>query len=112
MNQMQVAFIRLHNTLVDRLRDDGADEAEVFEQARRSATWHYQHVILREFLPLLIGAELAAELLEGGAAAVRPRTASRTSRSSSPTPRTGTATRRSATLPGERGFGPCPCSPT
>jgi len=63
-SQMLVAFIKLHNRLVDRLRDDGADD--VFEEARRSATWHYQHVILREFLPGLIGAELTAALLQDG----------------------------------------------
>jgi hypothetical protein len=39
----------------------------VFEEARRAATWHYQHVILREFLPSLIGPELAADLLDTGA---------------------------------------------
>jgi hypothetical protein len=65
-NQMLVAFIELHNRLVDRLRDDGVAEADVFEEARRAATWHYQHVILREFLPGLIGAELTADLLEHG----------------------------------------------
>src|SRR4030095_8859666 len=66
-NQLQVAFIGLHNRLVDRLREDGTPEPEVFEDARRAATWHYQHVILREFLPSLVGAELTAELLNGGA---------------------------------------------
>ncbi|HEY6762624.1 MAG TPA: peroxidase family protein [Baekduia sp.] len=65
-NQMLVAFIDLHNRLVDRLREDGTAEADVFAEARRAATWHYQHVILREFLPGLIGPELTAELLEDG----------------------------------------------
>ena len=65
-SQMAVAFIELHNRLVDRLRDDGVAEQDVFEEARRAATWHYQHVILREFLPGLIGAELTAELLDSG----------------------------------------------
>jgi hypothetical protein len=65
-SQMLVAFINLHNRLVDRLRDDGLAEADVFEAARRAATWHYQHVILREFLPGLIGAELTADLLTDG----------------------------------------------
>ena len=64
VSQMQVAFINLHNRLVERLRDDAV--GDVFEQARREATWHYQHVILREFLPGLIGAELSAELLDHG----------------------------------------------
>jgi hypothetical protein len=66
MSQMTVAFIRLHNRLAERLRDDGVAEEDVFEEARRAATWHYQHVILREFLPGLIGAEPTAELLEHG----------------------------------------------
>jgi hypothetical protein len=65
-SQMVVAFIELHNGLVDRLREDGVAEQDVFEGARRIASWHYQHVILREFLPGLIGADLTAELLDGG----------------------------------------------
>jgi hypothetical protein len=65
-SQMLVAFIKLHNLLVDRLRDDDVAEQDVFEQARRAATWHYQHVILREFLPGLIGPETTAELLDDG----------------------------------------------
>jgi hypothetical protein len=65
-SQMLVAFVGLHNRLVDRLRDDGVAEPEIFREARRAATWHYQHVILREFLPSLIGAPLTAALLEQG----------------------------------------------
>ena len=65
-NQMLVAFIDLHNRLVDRLREDETAEQEIFEEARRATTWHYQHVILREFLPGLIGAPLTAELLATG----------------------------------------------
>jgi hypothetical protein len=72
VNQMQVGFLGLHNRLVDRLRADGTAEAELFEEARRAATWHYQWVVLREFLPLLIGAELTDELLNGGARLYRP----------------------------------------
>jgi Animal haem peroxidase len=72
MNQMQVGFIRLHNRLVDRLREDGTPEGELFEEARRAATWHYQWVILREFLPLLIGPELTDTLLDFGADLYRP----------------------------------------
>ena len=33
-SQMAVAFIKLHNTLVDRLREDETAEGELFEQAR------------------------------------------------------------------------------
>jgi hypothetical protein len=72
MNQLQVGFIKNHNLIVDRLREDGVEEADVFEGARRATTWHYQWVILREFLPQLIGAELTGELLDGGARVFRP----------------------------------------
>jgi hypothetical protein len=72
MNQMQVGFIGLHNRLIDRLREDEVPEAEVFDEARRSATWHYQWVILREFLPTLIGPELTDRLLDFGADLYRP----------------------------------------
>ena len=48
-------------------------EQDLFEEARRAASWHYQHVILREFLPGLIGAQLTAELLDERPAAVSRR---------------------------------------
>jgi len=65
-SQMAVAFIKLHNGLVDGLREDGTAEDVVFGEARRAATWHYQHVIVREYLPSLIGEQLTADLLDGG----------------------------------------------
>jgi hypothetical protein len=72
VNQLHVAFIAMHNRLVDRLRADGEPESEVFDQARRAATWHYQHVIVREYLPDVIGAELTAALLDGDVRLYRP----------------------------------------
>jgi len=72
VSQMQVGFIRTHNLIVDRLREDGVEESEVFEDARRSTTWHYQWVILRDFLPGLVGSELMEELLDEGARAFSP----------------------------------------
>lgn len=72
MSQIQLAFIKAHNRFVDRLREDGVDESEVFEDARRATTWHYQWVILREFLPQLIGSELTDDLLDGGSTVYEP----------------------------------------
>jgi hypothetical protein len=66
VNQLQVAFLRMHNRLVSRLREDGVPEGELFEDARRAAMWHYQWVVLHDFLPRLIGDELTAELLADG----------------------------------------------
>jgi hypothetical protein len=72
MNQMQVAFIRAHNRLVDRLREDGCAESELFDEARRALSWHYQYVIVSDFLPGLIGAALTQEMLQGRARFYHP----------------------------------------
>jgi hypothetical protein len=66
VSQMQVAFIAAHNLLVDRLREDGAAEESLFEEARRSLAWHYQWLIVNELLPGLAGTDLVDELLRSG----------------------------------------------
>src|SRR5215472_3116727 len=58
MSQLHLAFVRAHNAFVDRAREQGAPEAQVFEIAARELRWNYQSAILREFLPRLIGASL------------------------------------------------------
>ena len=72
MSQLHVALLHLHNGLVDRLRADGVAEMELFAEARRAATWHYQWVLLQDFLPRLAGTAPAGELLAGGARHYRP----------------------------------------
>ena len=72
MSQMQVAFIAAHNRLVDRLRADGADDAYLFDEARRSLTWHYQWLIVNDLLPSLVGPELVAEVQQDGPRHYRP----------------------------------------
>jgi len=66
ISQMHVAMIRAHNRMVDRLREDGAPEAHLFDEARRELTWHYQYVVLHDYLPETMGVERAARLLEEG----------------------------------------------
>ena len=66
LSQMQVAFIGAHNRLVDRLRRSGADEADLFDEARRSLAWHYQWLIVNEYLPGLVGPDLVHEVLSDG----------------------------------------------
>ncbi|MGW4651249.1 peroxidase family protein [Kitasatospora sp. NPDC004289] len=64
--QLHLAFLNAHNGLVDRLREDGAPEAELFDEARRALTWHYQWIVVHDYLPRLIGAELTAQILDAG----------------------------------------------
>jgi hypothetical protein len=56
ISQLQLAFTKLHNRVVDYLRSgDGHDllesEEELFETAARLVRWHYQWVVREEFLP-------------------------------------------------------------
>jgi hypothetical protein len=66
VNQLHVAFLRAHNLIVDRLREDGVDEPDVFDEARRATMWHYQWVLLHDYLRGLVGAELVDELTADG----------------------------------------------
>jgi Animal haem peroxidase len=55
-----------------KLREDGAADGDVFDEARRSLTWHYQWLIVNEFLPSLAGSDLVAGLLADGPRFYRP----------------------------------------
>ncbi|TMD64870.1 MAG: peroxidase [Chloroflexi bacterium] len=72
MTGIQVAFIRAHNRLVDRLRADGVAESNLFEDARLALNWHYQWVILHDFLPNLVGNQMTASVINDGARFYRP----------------------------------------
>jgi hypothetical protein len=72
MSQMQLAFARAHNAFVDRARAAGVEEADVFEHAATELRWHYQSVVVREFLPRLIGSSLTELILRGDRRYYRP----------------------------------------
>lgn len=64
---LHVTLLRAHNRIVDWLRDNGVPAAEVFDRARVMLTWHYQWVVVHDFLPRLVGADLVEQVLtEGG----------------------------------------------
>jgi hypothetical protein len=90
---LQSAFLLLHNRVVDKLRDDdgtsmsfdgeGFDEAtggsfgagtnSIFNRARQLVTWHYQWIIIHEFLPAIVGAPLVNQILSRGPGLYRSR---------------------------------------
>jgi len=73
MSQMHLAFVHAHNAFVDRARASGQPEARVFDAAARELLWHYQTVVVREFLPSLIGADLTNLIMRGDRRYYRPR---------------------------------------
>jgi hypothetical protein len=71
---LQSAFITFHNNVVDRLRAGGTtDLAAVFSESRRLVTWHYQWLILHEFLPLFVGQSMVDTIVRRGRRFYRPR---------------------------------------
>jgi hypothetical protein len=72
MTGLQVAFVHSHNGLVDRLRADGVSESELFDDARLALSWHYQWVIIRDFLPNLVGEAMTTSVLRDGPRLYRP----------------------------------------
>ncbi len=63
---LHVAFLRAHNRIVDHLRANGVAEQDVFDKARITLTWHYQWIVVHDFLPRLVGRSLVDEVLEEG----------------------------------------------
>ncbi len=70
LSQLQVAMLRFHNAVTDHLRarpeNQGAPPRELFRKARRLVQWHYQWIIVNEFLPLTIGQERLDTILRDG----------------------------------------------
>lgn len=76
ISQFHLAMLRFHNAVVDRLRSDPAQanrsDQELFREARRQVQWHYQWIILHEYLPLTIGQERVDEIMGNGPRFYRP----------------------------------------
>lgn len=83
ISALQAAFLLFHNKVVELLADgsvnsmdhrgDRNDPARLFRRARRLTTWHYQWMVLREFLPLFVGQGLVDDILRNGRKFYRPR---------------------------------------
>jgi hypothetical protein len=72
VSQLHVAMIKAHNRLVELSRDRGLAGADVFETAKRETVWHYQWVIVNDYLRRLVGTELVDSVLEEGPRFYRP----------------------------------------
>jgi hypothetical protein len=71
---LHAAVLLFHNRAIDWVRAQGAsDPRDVFAQARRLTTWHYQWLILHEFLPLFVGQAIVDEILARGRRFYTPR---------------------------------------
>jgi len=72
ISQLHLAVLKAHNAFVDEARLAGVSNDHVFDEAARQLRWHYQWIVLNEFLPTLVGATLAAHVLREGPRYFRP----------------------------------------
>jgi len=66
ISQLHLAFLKFHNAIVDYLRNKGMRKADVFGEAQRLVRWHYQWIVVHEFLPLTAGEDLMRDILANG----------------------------------------------
>ena len=70
ISQLHLAMLKAHNAFVDEARLSGM--ANVFDEAARQLRWHYQWIVLNEFLPALAGETLVDQVLQEGPRWFRP----------------------------------------
>jgi heme peroxidase len=66
VSQLQSAFLRFHNAVVDRVREQrGLDvSTDVLKEAQRLVRWHYQWVVVHDFLrDHIVGSEVVDDIL-------------------------------------------------
>jgi len=75
--QLHLLFIQLHNVVVDRLWRAGKVHKPdaVLKAARQLVRWHYQWIVVHEFIPAVVGEVMARDVLpeskDGSAQEVR-----------------------------------------
>ena len=63
---LQSAMLLFHNAVLDRVRAQGLDGEAAFDEARRLVRWHYQWIIMREYLPQIVGQDMIDDILANG----------------------------------------------
>ncbi len=64
LSQLHLAFLHYHNQVVDALAALNVPDAELFAQARRVVRWHYQWLVLHDFLPRIVSTTVIADILK------------------------------------------------
>ena len=88
ISQLERAFMKCHNVIVDGLEagifndvfgnpaktneDTTGGESTVFLAAQQLLRWHYQWIVIHEFLPLICGQAIVDDILKNGPRFYRP----------------------------------------
>jgi Animal haem peroxidase len=65
VSQLHLTFMKFHNRVVTRVKEEhpGLSGDALFEEAQRIVRWHYQWVVVKDFLPRIVGIEVVENIL-------------------------------------------------
>ncbi|MCB9309241.1 MAG: peroxidase [Lewinellaceae bacterium] len=70
ISQLQLAMIRFYNAWYDEIKNNPLNSslspADIYKEARKQTTWHYQWIVVNEFLPALCGQNIVSDILSNG----------------------------------------------
>lgn len=68
VSQLHLAFLKFHNSVVDHVSNTSGltNPSEIFAEAQRLVRWHYQWIIVHEFLPKTVGPDMVQNVLTQG----------------------------------------------
>jgi Animal haem peroxidase len=64
--QLHALFLRFHNAIFNTLTHRSQPMPDRFAVAQRLVRWHYQWIVLHDFLPLIVGEAMALKVLNPG----------------------------------------------
>jgi hypothetical protein len=66
VSQLQSTFIRFHNAVLDLIGAEHPERSKEdnFKLAQQTVRWHYQWVVVHDFLPRLVGEDVVADILK------------------------------------------------
>jgi hypothetical protein len=66
VSQLQLAFVRFHNRVVDTLVDERGDEPDVLERAQTLVRRHFQWIVANQFLPRICESSTLEDVRDEG----------------------------------------------
>ncbi len=74
ISQLQLGVLRFHNTVVDLLsaKPNPPSGSQLFEEARQIVTWHYQWIVVNDFLRTMCGNWVVDDIFANGRKVYRP----------------------------------------
>jgi len=68
LSQLSAVVMQFHNVEVDRLRSEAAETSDdaLFDQARANTVAHWQAIVLTEYLPTFVQADMIGDIMKNG----------------------------------------------